>query len=166
MFLLPSPLSVLKLPIIRECECECEGRGKKGSLLLPPPPEFVEKVGTRANKGNEGRRGERFPLSPSPYPRPFFIFSWLLLQRSRNIMKKNSIKTCWLRRSLAKLLLRSSKTFQRPKLVFRHGILSKKTLQSVTSLRLENRPPRKRRQNVQDGSKPVLRFSLGLSVAY
>ena len=155
MFLLPSPLSVLKLPIIRECECECEceGRGKKGSL--PLPPEFVEKVGTRANKGNEGRRGERFPLSPSPYPRPFFICSWLLLQRSRNIMKKNSIKTCWLRRSLAKLLLRSSKTFQRPKLVFRQGILSKKNLQSVTSLRLENRPPRKRKQNVQDGSKPV-----------
>ena len=82
MFLLPSPLSVLKLPIIRECECECEGRGKKGSLPPthpPPPPEFVEKVGTRANKGNEGGRGERFPLSPFPYPRPFFICFWLLL---------------------------------------------------------------------------------------
>ena len=65
MFLLPSPLSVLKLPIIREGECECEGRGKKGSL---PPPEFVEKVGTRANKGNEG--GERGKVSSFPFPLP------------------------------------------------------------------------------------------------
>ena len=143
MFLLPSPLSVLKLPIIRECECECEGRGKKGSPP-PPPTSSSRKLGRepiRGMKGGEGK-GFLFPLSPTPGPSSF-VFGCC------------SIKTCWLRRSLAKLLLQSSKTFQRPKLVFRHGVLSKKTLQSVTSLRLENRPPRKRKQNVQDGSKPV-----------
>ena len=62
MFLLPSPLSVLKLPIIRECECECEcecdGRGKKGT----PPP--------RVRRESWDERGERGKVSSFPFPLP------------------------------------------------------------------------------------------------
>ena len=82
-------LSVLKLPIIRECECECEGRGKKGT---PAPPEFVEKVGTRANKGNEG--GERGKVSPFPFPLPQTLLHLFLAVAPTfaQYYEKNSIK--------------------------------------------------------------------------
>ena len=148
MFLLPSPLSVLKLPIIRECECECEGRGKKGSLSPPPPPppSSSRKLGREPIRGMKGGEGKGF-LFPLPQA---LLHLFLAVAQLKTLATQVTRKV-----TVAKLLLQSSKTFQRPKLVFRHGVLSKKTLQSVTSLRLENRPPRKRKQNVQDRSKPV-----------